>query len=158
MTPTELPEGPRILLDEKTGDRFVVTPQEVITGIPGNSYYLAPHIERKPLFVDLAGNPVFEGEAIYSYNKEMGITSIGAADKEEEDWHECEIYGPSFKYESDLEKWVASNVKTLTLEEALRMAGMELITKFRLQAATGSLGFEEYITDLIKEKCFTPKR
>lgn len=123
---TELPEGPKGKLIDEAGNQWDYEKLATYFKSEGDKredvYTLKPHIERHPLFIDLAGNPVYEGDVIYSYNKEMGITAIGTADREEEDWNECETYSPSFKLESDCEKWVNSNVKTMTLLEALEMA------------------------------------
>jgi len=82
MTPTELPEGPRILLDEKTGERFEWKTGRIKGDPMGGTYptgdIILPHIERKPLFVDLCGNPVFEGDMTCHIDIESGkyINSI----------------------------------------------------------------------------------
>lgn len=152
MTP-KLPEGSRILKDEKTGERFVWKTGRVQGEPMGGTYpvgdIIEPYVERLPLFTDPMGNPVFRGDKTWAYEKEeqkyYESAPWGCLDKEHNNW------SPSFKHKSDCEKWVASNVKTMTREEALRMAA-KLIWDFRAGPCDIS-SYEDYCEMLIKETC-----
>ncbi len=165
MTPTELPEGPLV---DKNGNKWDIDiasasqpsgrsidpwpPHTIFT------YSITPHIEHKPLFPDLCNNKVCEGDEVHWYNiKESRYeTTLLGKYVTESAWEGTKEASPMFLNRSDCEKWVASNVKTLTLEEALKLA-IEEVTRYHKEC-NEFLDIRDWIDRLIKEKCFTPKQ
>lgn len=135
----ELPEGPRILKDEKTGERYTATEIEGL-------FSLEPYVERLPLFTDLAGNQIHNGDTVFYYCNRMGkIESIIT------NGYATVNVNPSFKHHSDCERWVASNVKQYTLEEAYGFA-KKIVCDFGSQFKTKEELFA-FIDSIVQEKC-----
>lgn len=143
---------PRILLDEQ-GNKWELQNRGTIP-ICGDEtkreviFSLAPYIERKPLFTDLAGNPVCEGDETWVYQAEDNIY-VDATAFPKMVYEAWDIFSPRFRYKSDCEKWVNSNVKRYTYEEALRL--MLCTTDY---ASLDS--FRQAVREIIKEKCLLP--
>lgn len=137
---------PLILLDEATGKRFeVIPPCELHPDFKEVCVLFKPYIERKPLFTDLAGQPVNEGEEVWCYVKKYSeYTRVIASANYD---HNGNInISPFFLHQSDCERWVASNVPNKTLQNAY-----ELI----IDALKHKLTIED-VEKLIQEKCLLP--
>lgn len=139
----ELPSGPLV---DQNGKKWIYE--------NGN---LIPHLERKPLFTDPCGNEVFEGERPFSARRDTGTIESWAFPADTGltiNYAEGNsIWSPAFKHKSDLEKWVASNVKTMTRKEALEMVVKEW-KEYRVNKTMySSFVFMDIIDNLIKETC-----
>jgi len=111
-TMQELPEGP---LTDKNGKKWDYILSMDMGG--QQAYRFTPHIERQPIFIDLCGNPIHKGDEQYWYADGEYYSSVDFGGG----FPVKPGHSPFFKYRSDCEKWVNSNVKTMTREEALRM-------------------------------------
>jgi hypothetical protein len=154
MTPTELPEGPKGKLTDEYGKQWDLTKAHIAGlnhGETHQMYHVTPHIERKPLFTDKAGFTVFEGDVVYFYNKRSEtIESIITNE------YDTVNGNPSFQNYEDCKKWVASNIKTMTKEEALRLFQKNI---WEMGAFfTTKEAWVAHIENEIKEQCFTPKQ
>ncbi len=138
----ELPEGPLTDQNGKQWNLKKIASDDIL-------YEVTPHIERKPLFTDPCGNACYKGDSIHYYdsiNNSCGmIHNITVEPCQGPD-------SPAFLHKSDCEKWVASNVKTMTREDALEWLG-DLWEKWDDIGHNTDGTFTDYIESIRKETC-----
>lgn len=153
---TELPEGP---LTDQNGKKWDIAPAtRVLTWDltipipPFETFFIKPHVERLPLFTDLAGNPVFvEDQKAYFYDFSTKEIQEQRINKEWGQYNPIGDDSPLFKHRSDCERWVASNVKTMTMKEAYEL--MKKVYLDYLRDGGDYSSFGEWCEDPTVNKC-----
>lgn len=131
---------PRILVDQETGEKFEVTEIEGL-------FSLQPHKERKPIFVDPLGNEVFKGDTIYFALSDGSI-------QEGKCYSHTTATIETFLRLSDCQKWVNSNIKTLTLKEALELIrNLDSLAPANIIIPGQEHNPYKWVDEHIKEKC-----